>query len=139
MVLNPNSFDGGGWLVLVLLGLTFLFGHRKVGGILLGIGAFIFLIAGLVVLTGDDVAFFQKNNPTISTVTLKNVNGTVISTQTTVITIPQNQTNYIIGNGQFPITGEVQLVIGGVLLALGILSGALCIDSAFKGYLLSPY
>ena len=102
---------------------------------MLAFSCIFFLICGLVIATGEDVAFFQSKNPSISTITTKNGSGVIISTQTTVITIPQNETNYLVGNGQFPETGTVQLVLGWSLLALAVVIGVIFIDQSLKGNL----
>lgn len=129
-------FDAGAWVSMLVIGFTCLAFYKKIGALMLPVSIIFFLISGLVVLTGEDVAFFQSQNPTISTVTLKNGTGSVISTETTVITIPQNETTYIIGNGQFPIIGTVQLVIGWSLIVLALIIGIICLDQTIKGNLI---
>lgn len=128
-------FDAGAWLAMVIIAFTCMAFYRKIGAVMLGFSTVFFLICGLVVATGEDVAFFDKSNPTISTLTTKNGTGSIVSTQTTVITIPQNQTTYLIGNGQFPITGTVQLVVGWSFLAMAVIIGTIFIDQAWKGNL----
>lgn len=128
-------FDAGAFLLMVIIAFTCIAFYRKIGAVMLGFSVVFFLICGLVVATGEDVAFFHSTNPSISTITTKNGNGTIINTQTTTITIPQNETNYIIGNGQFPITGTVQLVVGWSFLAMAVIIGVIFIDQAWKGNL----
>ena len=131
-----TTFDAGAWVCMIIISFTCLALYKKIGALILPVAVVFFLISGLVVLTGEDVAFFQSQNPSISTITLKNGSGSVISTQTTVITIPQNQTSYLIGNGQFPITGTVQLVIGWSLIVLALIVGIITLDQTLRGNLI---
>ena len=132
---NIPLFDGGAFVIMLIIGFTCLAFYRKIGAVMLAFSCIFFLICGLVIATGEDVAFFQNKNPSISTITTKNGSGAIISTQTTVITIPQNETNYLVGNGQFPETGTVQLVVGWSLLALSVVIGVIFIDQSWKGNL----
>jgi len=132
---NIPIFDGGAFLLMIIIGFTCLAFYKKIGAVMIAFSCVFFLICGLVVATGEDVILFHQQNPTISTVTVKNGTGAVVSTTTTVITIPQNDTNYIIGNGQFPITGTVQMVFGWSLLALAVVLGVIFLDAAWKGNL----
>lgn len=134
---NIATFDGGAFILLLVIAFVCLAFTKKVGAVMLIFSCVFFVICGLVVETGEDVAFFDKQNPTISTVTIKNSTGGLVSTTTTVITIPQNDTVYIIGNGQFPITGTVQMVLGWSLLALGVVMAVVCIDLSMKGRLIN--
>ena len=106
--------------------------YKKIGGILFLISVLSFLVGGLVVLTGEDVAFFTKQNPSNMTIIITNNTSGRTTTTTYHSITPENQTNYLIGNGQFPITGVSQLWMGITLITLGILSGALMIDQAMK-------
>lgn len=133
---NIPLFDGGAFVIMLIIGFTCMVFYKKIGAVMLAFSCIFFLICGLVIATGEDVAFFQSKNPSISTITTKNANGTIINTQTTVITIPQNETNYLVGNGQFPETGTVQLVLGWSLLALAVVVGVIFIDQAWKGNLI---
>lgn len=131
------TFDGGAFILLLVIAFTCLAFYKKVGAVMLIFSCVFFVISGLIVATGEDVALFYKQNPSISTVTVKNGTGSIISTTTTVITIPQNQTSYIIGNGQFPETGTVQMVLGWSLLALGVVMAVICIDLSMKGRIIN--
>lgn len=105
---------------------------RQVGGIIFLVSVLSFLVGGLIVLTGEDVAFFTKQNP--SNMTIIVTNNTTGRTTTTTLhgIVPENETNYLIGNGQFPITGVSQLWMGITLITLGVLSAALMVDQATK-------
>ena len=133
---NIPLFDGGAFVIMLIIAFTCLAFYKKIGAVMLGFSCVFFLICGLVIATGEDVAFFESKNPSISTITIKNGSGTIVSTQTTVIIIPQNETNYLIGNGQFPQTGTVQLVVGWSLLALSVVIGVIFIDQSWKGNLI---
>ena len=130
---NIPTFDGGAWLLMIVVAFTCLILSKKISVFLLPLSVVFFLICGWAVVVGEDVVFFHTQNPTISTVTLKNGTGGIISTQTTVITIPENETNYLIGNGQFPITGTVQLIVGWGLIGLAVFCAGFFIVQTAKG------
>lgn len=134
MVANPSQFDAGTWLLLVILGSFSLVIYPKIGALMLVVSCVSFLIAGLVVLTGYDLVFFQKTNPVNMTITT--TNGTQTTTTTYHNIVPSNQTNYLVGNGQFPEQGTSQLILGISLLIMSVISGIIFLDRTLKGELI---
>ncbi len=133
---NIPIFDAGAWLSMIIIAFTCLAFYKKIGALMLPVSVVFFLICGLVVVTGEDVAFFVAKNPSISTITTQNGTGAIINTQKTVITIPENQTTYLIGNGQFPTTGTVQLIVGWSLIVLALIIAIICLDQTLRGKLI---
>lgn len=89
--------------------------YRKIGAVILIISVLSFLIGGLLIVTGYDVSSF--------TVTVTSA-GTI------------NQTSYLIGNGQFPETGEGQLWMGYSFIILACVVGVIFLDQTLKGRLI---
>ena len=88
--------------------------YKKIGALLLVVSVISFLIGGLIIVTGYDVASYS------TTVTSS---GTI------------NQTSYLIGNGSFPITGTGQLWMGYSLILLSLIVGVIFLDQTLKGNL----
>lgn len=116
MVANPNSFDAGIFIVMILIGFVCMFLYTKLGALLLLISVITFTIAGLLIVTGYDVSSF--------TVTMDS-SGTTL-----------NQTTYLIGNGQFPETGTGQLWMGYSFIVLAAVVGVIFLDQTLKGNLI---
>ena len=131
--MTQTVFDGGIFAILFILAITCLSFYKKLGALMLVIPIIAFLILGLVVVTGQDVTFFSSSNPT--NMTIINVNGTSISTTTYHNITPSNQTTYLIGNGQFPITANDRLILGYSLILLALLIGVIFLDQTLKGNL----
>lgn len=134
MVTNPNLFDAGIWILQIVIGFVCMAMYRKTGALILVVSVMCFLIGGLIILTGYDVAFYTSTNPTNMTIT--EVNGTHTTTITYHNIVPSNSTNYLIGNGQFPEKGTGQLWMGYGLLLLSIVTAIIFLDQTLKGNLL---
>ena len=130
---NIPLFDGGAFVIMLLISFACLAFYKKIGAVMIAFACIFFLICGLVVATGEDVVFFESSNPVNMTITT--TNGTVTTTTTYHNITPSNSTHYLIGNGQFPITGTVQMVLGWSLLAMAVVLGVVFIDQAWKGNL----
>lgn len=88
--------------------------YKKIGALLLVISIIVFLLSGLIIVTGSDVTSFTQ---TVTT------SGTI------------NQTSWFIGNGDFPITGTGQLYMGYSLILLSLVVGIIFLDQTLKGNL----
>ena len=131
--MTQTIFDGGIFAILfILAGLSLAF-YSKIGALMLVVPIITFLVLGLVVITGQDVSFFSTTNPTNMTITT--INGTSISTTTYHAITPSNQTTYLIGNGQFPITANDRLMLGFAFFLISLLLGVIFLDKAWKGEL----
>ena len=127
-------FDGGLFTILLIIGFTCIAFYRKVGALMLVVPIVAFVVCGLVILTGDDVAFFKVTNP--ANVTVTTTNGTFTTTTTYHMITPQNETNYLVGNGQFPIVGTGELILGYSLIVLGLILSVIFLDMTVKGKLI---
>ena len=132
--MSQPIFDAGVFVIMLLISFTCLFAYKKIGAVILVIPIISFLIAGLVIITGDDVAFYKYTNPINETIT--STNGTMTTTTTFHIISGSNETQYLIGNGQFPIFGTGQLWMGWSLLALSVIIGVIFLDQTWKGKLI---
>ena len=94
-----------------------------------------FLISGLVIVTGEDVAFYKSSNPANMTTVTKNSSASYTITTTVTKIAPSNETDYLVGNGQFPITGTGQLILGYSLILLALIMGVIFLDQTLKGNL----
>jgi len=128
-------FDGGMFCIMIIIGFASMAFAKKFGALMLVIPIVVFLICGLVVLTGDDVAFFTTTNPT--NMTIVTTNGTFTTTTTYHNITPSNETTYLIGNGQFPITGTGQLILGYSLLLFSLMIGVVFLDQTLKGKIIT--
>lgn len=126
-------FDAGIFISMLVIGFAAMAFYKQYGALILVISIMSFLIGGLVIVTGDDVAFFSTTNPTNMTITT--VNGTTTTTTTFHGITPTNTTYYVIGNGQFPIVGTGQLWMGYSLILLSLLIGVIFLDQTIKGNL----
>ena len=133
-------FDAGIFISLLIVGFLCWAFYKKTGAVILIVSIVSFLIAGLVVVTGEDVAFYKITNPINETITVKNLTSGSI-TQTTFHSItPSNETDYLIGNGQLGAAnsaqiGAGQLIFGYSLLLLSLILGVIFLDQAWKGNL----
>ena len=127
-------FDGGIFCIMLIIGFTCLAFYRKIGSLILVVSIMSFLVGGLVIITGDDVAFFETTHPVNMTIT--STNGTMTTTTTYHNIIPSNSTHYLVGNGQFPIVGTGQLWMGYSLILLAIVVGVIFLDQTVKGNLI---
>lgn len=132
--MTQTIFDAGVFCIMLIVGFASLAFYKKLGALMLVIPILTFLIAGLIILTGNDVAFFQLQNPANYTSTT--TNGTYTTTTTYTEITPSNQTQYLIGNGQFPITGISQLWMGYSLILLSLMIGVIFLDQTLKGRLI---
>ena len=129
-------FDAGAFCLMLIIAFTLILLSKKVGAVLFAGSVVLFLIAGLVVVTGEDVAFTKLTIPSnMTTVAKNNTSGITITTTITTIT-PKNETDYLIGNSQFPIYGTTQLVLGWSFFMLAIICGVIFLDQTLKGNLL---
>lgn len=108
--------------------------YKKIGALMLVVPIISFLLAGLVIVTGEDVAFYKSSNPVNMTIT--EVNGSKTTTITYHNITPSNETQYVVGNGQFPITGIGQLWMGYSLILLSLIFGVIFLDQTLKGNLI---
>lgn len=130
-------FDGGIFLILLIAGFTCLAFYKKIGALMLVFPIVAFLITGLVIVTGDDVAFFKITNQSNSTTIITQANGTITSITTHHNITPTNETDYLVGNGQFPITGTGQLILGYSLILLSLIIGVIFLDQTVRGNLIT--
>lgn len=126
-------FDAGIFISMIIIGFVTMAFFKQYGALILVVPIISFLIGGLVIVTGDDVAFFSITNPSNMTITV--VNGTTTTTTTFHGITPANTTYYVIGNGQFPIVGTGQLWMGYSLILLSLLIGVIFLDQTIKGNL----
>ena len=108
------QFDAGVFICMIIIGFACLVLYRKIGALLLVISILSFLVGGLLIVTGYDVVSF---NQTVTS------GGTI------------NQTDWFIGNGEFPITGTGQLWMGYSLILLSIVVAVIFLDQTLKGNL----
>ena len=127
-------FDGGLFAILMLVGFTCVGFYKKIGALMLVIPIVAFLICGLAILTGDDIAFFKIKNP--ANVTVTTTNGTFTTTTTYHMISPQNETDYLVGNGQFPTVGTGELILGYSLIVLAVILAIVFLDMTVKGKLI---
>lgn len=135
MVANPNIFDGGIFLLMLIIGFVSMAFYTKFGALILVVPVILFLISGLVVVIGDDVTFFKNTIPANVTTVTKNSSQSFTITTTMTKIVASNQTSYLIGNGQFPIVGSGQLVLGYSLILLSLLIAIIFLDQVVKGNL----
>ena len=135
MVANPNMFDGGIFVILLTIGFLCLAFYKKIGALMLVIPIVAFLISGLVIVIGDDVAFFKSTNPANMTTVTKNSSASYTITTTVTKINPSNETTYLVGNGQFPIVGSGQLILGYSLILLSLILAVVFLDQTLKGNL----
>lgn len=129
-------FDAGIFCFMIIISFTCVAFYKKIGALMLVVPIISFLLGGLVILTGEDVAFYKQSNPINETITIKNLTSGSI-TQTTFHSItPSNETQYVVGNGQFPITGIGQLWMGYSLILLSLIFGVIFVDQTVKGNLI---
>ena len=128
-------FDAGIFSIMLIIGFACLALYKKLGALMLVVSIVTFLISGLVIVTGDDVAFFKLSSPTNQTTTISFPNGTVTSI-TKLSVSPSNETDYLVGNGQFPIVGTGQLILGYSLILLSLMIGVIFLDQTLKGNLI---
>jgi hypothetical protein len=131
--LTQPIFDGGIFSILIIIGFVCVAFYKKIGALMLVVPIVAFLITGLVIVTGEDVAFYKVTNPVNMTITT--TNGTVTTTTTYHKITPSNETDYLVGNGQFPITGTGELILGYSLILLSLILGVLFVDWTVKGRL----
>lgn len=128
-------FDAGIFAIMLIIGFSCMAFTKKFGALMLVVPIVCFLISGLVIVTGDDVAFFKLSSPTNQTTTYSFPNGTVTSI-TKISVSPANETDYLVGNGQFPIVGTGQLILGYSLILLSLMIGVIFLDQTLKGNLI---
>lgn len=128
-------FDAGAFCLIVILGFVLILLSSRVGAVLFAGSVVLFLIAGLIVVTGNDVAFTKLTIPAnVTTVSKNDSSGiTVTTTMTSIKAI--NETDYLIGNSEFPIYGTTQLVLGWSFFTLAIICGVIFLDQTLKGNL----
>ena len=129
-------FDGGIFSIFLIIGFTCVAFYRKIGALMLVVPVVVFLIAGLVIVTGEDVAFYKSENPTNMTTVMKNSSASYTITTTMTKLTASNETDYLVGNGQFPITGTGQLVLGYSLILLAIIMAIIFAAQTIKGNLI---
>ena len=127
-------FDGGLFTILLIIGFSCIAFYRKIGAFMLVIPIVAFVVCGLVILTGDDVAFFKVSNP--ANVTVTTTNGSFTTTTTYHMISPLNETSYLVGNGQFPIVGSGELILGYSFIVLAIILSIVFLDMTLKGKLI---
>lgn len=127
-------FDGGIFAILLIIGFACLAFYKKIGALMLVIPVIFFLISGLVILTGEDVAFFKVEHQGNYTQITENLTKEITITTFSSISA-SNETSYLIGNGQFPITGIGQLWMGYSLILLSLMLGVIFLDQTLKGNL----
>ena len=126
-------FDAGIFCIMLIIGFACMAFYRKIGAVILVVSVVTFLIGGLIIITGNDVAFFSTGFP--ANYTEISTNGSVTTTITFQAIHPSNSTHYLIGNGSFPITGTGQLWMGWSLILLSIVVGVIFLDQTLKGNL----
>lgn len=135
---NP-IFDAGIFCIMLLIGSFCLVLYKKIGAILLLISILTFFISGLVVVTGNDVAFYKTTNPVNMTITEVNASKTTTITYHNIT--PSNETTYLIGNGKLgvtnnAITGSGELILGYSLLVFSLVLAVVFLDQTLKGNLI---
>ena|SRR5690348_3406503 len=100
---------------MIVIGFACLVLYKKIGALLLVISIVVFLISGLIIVTGNDVTSY---------------------TQTVTSTGIINQTSWFIGNGDFPVQGTGQLYMGYSLILLALVVGVIFLDQTLKGRLI---
>lgn len=140
-------FDAGVFLAMFIVGLIPLFIASRLGALFLIISILAFLFCGMVIFTGDDIAFVDitqsKTIITAGTVTnvpscTSNTCSSVTETTTTNQTIGSApHTLYLLGNGSNP-NGLNQLLFGSMMFGLCALSCTLFLDMTMKGELMPP-
>lgn len=128
-------FDGGIFAILLIIGFACMAFYKKIGALMLVVPVIAFLITGLVIVTGEDVAFFKNTIPANVTTVTKNSSQTFTITTTMTKIVPSNQTTYLVGNGQFPIIGNGQLILGYSLILLSLIIAVIFLDQVVKGRL----
>lgn len=108
-------FDAGIFLGMIVIGFACMILYRKIGALLLVVSVLSFLVGGLIILTGNDVASYTQ------TVTSSGI---------------INQTSWFIGNGDFPVQGTGQLWMGYSLIVLSCIVGVIFLDQTLKGRLI---
>ena len=107
-------FDAGIFLGMIVIGFACMVLYRKIGALLLVVSVLSFLVGGLIIVTGYDVASYTQ------TVTSSGI---------------INQTSWLIGNGSFPVTGTGQIWMGYSLILLACVVGVIFLDQTLKGRL----
>lgn len=140
-----SIFDAGVFLAMFIVGFIPLFIASRLGALCLIISILAFLFCGLVLFTGDDIAFIDSKIPPTITIngTVSNVPSctstvcnTVTETSKTTQTFgPESHIIYILGNGSNP-NGLNQLLFGSMMFGLCALSSILFLDMMMKGELL---
>lgn len=144
--MNP-IFDAGVFIAMFIVGLIPLFIASRLGSLFLIVSILAFLFCGMVIFTGEDIAFVDvQGSQTI------NIKGTITNvpscTSTTCSTVTettntnqtlnsQSHTVYLLGNGSNP-NGINQLLFGSMMFGLCALSSTLFLDMTMKGDLLPP-
>ena len=128
-------FDGGIFCLMLIIAFACIAFYRKIGALMLVVPIMVFLVGGLIILTGEDVAFYKTSNPT--NMTIITVNGTHTSTTTFHNIAPANETDYLVGNSQFQISGIGQLWMGYSLILLSLVFGVVFLDQVWKGNLVT--
>lgn len=127
-------FDAGIFCIMLIIGFASLAFYKKLGALMLVIPIITFLVAGLIILTGEDVAFFKVEHQGNYTQITENLTKEITITTFSSISA-SNETSYLIGNGQFPITGIGQLWMGYSLILLSLMLGVIFLDQTLKGNL----
>ena len=127
-------FDGGIFSMMLIVAFACIAFYKKIGALMLLIPIIAFLIAGLVIVTGYDVAFVKTTIPTNMTIT--EVNGSKTTTITYHNQTPTNETDYLIGNGSFPIKGTGELWMGYSFFVLALIFAVIFLDQTLKGNLI---
>lgn len=131
--MTQQIFDAGIFCIMLIIGFVSLYFYQKIGALMLAVSVITFLVSGLIIVTGYDVAFFTVIYPANVTSTI--TNGSSVSTTTITQITPENDTHYLIGNGSFPITGIGQLWMGYGLILLSLVVGVIFLDQTLKGNL----
>lgn len=126
-------FDAGIFCIMLVIGFACMAFYKKIGAVILVVSIISFLIGGLIIITGNDVAFFSVDFPANYTET--STNGSTTTTITFQSIHSSNSTHYLIGNGSFPITGTGQLWMGYSLIILACVLGVIFLDQTLKGNL----
>lgn len=133
--MSNQIFDAGIFIIMLIVGFTTLALYRKIGALLLAVSVLCFLVAGLIVVTGQDVAFTKLTIPSnVTSISTNNTSGKSTTTVMTKITAI-NETDYLIGNSEFQITGTGQLWMGWSFITLAVVCGVIFLDQTLKGRL----
>lgn len=134
-------------MAMFLVGLIPLFIASRLGSLFLIISILAFLFCGMIIFTGDDIAFIDTDASTTikTTGTITNVpscTSTTCSTVTESINNTQtfaskSHTVYLLGNGSNP-NGLNQLLFASMMFGLCALSSTLFLDMTMKGELMPP-